>query len=360
MYNPRRMGPASRTFVLLFLVFVGFGWGCATKPAVQKSVPEENHPLHALIEPVSAFSDKEGVLSTLPEKGYLLKPLAKDVYFFSNGTDCTLFAVTADGVVLVDPLFGSAELIKKAMREVTELPVTVIVYSNDSPRHIGDASRFGDKVTVIAQEVIALRLKQNNPAKVPLPHMSFTTDYRLATEFMTLELHHIGGEGNGDTLVLVPDLKVGLLPDRAIPNWVPHLEKGEPIERRVLVLERLNQMDFLAYVPGHGDRPGSHDDLKRTLKFYEDGYRAFRFAAMRVFGEDAWLGTSIRVEPERLREKEDLLARECYRLLAMHWGGRLKGFRELGPAHCRAWVAKHIPPAPPADTAGGPKTGPQP
>ncbi|MGP0629827.1 hypothetical protein ACTRW9_08970 [Nitrospina sp. 32_T5] len=354
------MDLAGRAIVLLFLFLTGLGWGCASKPAVKKSAIEENHPLHALIPSVSAFSQQEGAPVTLPEKGYLLKPLAKDVYFFSNGTDCTLFAVTADGVVLADPLFGAAELIKKAMREVTELPVTVIIYSTDSVRHIGDASRFGDKVTVIAQEIIAASLKAHNPAQVPLPHMSFSTDYRLATEFMTLELHHIGGEDNGDTLVLVSDLKVGLLPDRAIPNWVPHLEKGEGIERRVLVLERLSQMEFTAYVPGHGDRPGSSDDLKRTLKFYEDGYRAFRFAAMRVFGEDAWLGTSIRVEADRLREKEDLLARECYRLLAMHWGGRLKGFRELAPQHCRAWVAKYIPQTPPEDTAGGPKTGPQP
>lgn len=360
MYNPRRAGSRKRTILPLFLVLLGLGWGCASQPAVQRTVPEENHPLHTLIGPVSALSQQEGTLTTLPEKGYLLKSMAQDVYFFSNGTDCTLFVVSSDGVVLIDPLFGSAELIKKAMREVTTLPVTAIVYSTDSPRHIGDATRFGKKATVIAHETIAARLKEHNPAQVPLPHMSFGTDYKLATESVTLELHHIGGEDNGDTLVLVPDRKVGLLPDRAIPNWVPHLEKGERIERRVLVLERLNQMDFLAYVPGHGDRPGSPEDLKRTLKFYEDGYRAFRFAVLRVFGEDAWLGTSLRVEPERLRAKQTVLARECYRLLAMHWGGRLKGFHELAPAHCHAWVDKHMPEPAKPESGTVPTTDAQP
>ncbi|CAI2717365.1 hypothetical protein [Nitrospina watsonii] len=342
---------------MFFLLLFGLGWGCASAPAVKKSVPSLHEDgLHHLLEQSRNAKQEQGVPSTLPKKGYLLKPLAEDVYFFTNGIDCTLFVVLPDGVVLVDPLQGAGELLQKALHEVTELPVTVIIYSTGSPRHIGDASRFGSKPTVIAQQKIADRLKESNPTQAPLPHMSFSNDYMLKTESLTLELHHVGGEITGDTLVVISERKVMLLPDRAIPNWVPHLERGEGIERRVLVLQRLSQMEFTAYVPGHGDRPGAPADLQRTLKFYEDGYRAFRFATMRVFGETAWEGTRLTVPPATLKEKRAVLERECYRLLKMNWGGRLSGFREFAPHHCRAWVTRHLPAEPKPEAGSQAKT----
>ena len=51
----------------------------------------------------------------LPKKGYLLKELAKDVYFFSNGVYNNLFVVTSEGVILTDPIRGAGPLLKKAM-----------------------------------------------------------------------------------------------------------------------------------------------------------------------------------------------------------------------------------------------------
>jgi glyoxylase-like metal-dependent hydrolase (beta-lactamase superfamily II) len=299
--------------------------------------------LHTLLDRHLKMQKGKGVTDTLPEKGYVLKTLGQDVYFFSNGTDGTLFVVVPEGVVLVDPLRGSGRLLAQAIREVTPQPVKYIIYSTHEARHIGDAYGFARGATIIAQRQTAERLKEQGGSKIPAPQLTFGTDYTLRTDSLSLELHHIGGKVNGETLVFVPEKKVVLLPDRALPHWVPHLEDGERIDHRVMVLERLNEMEFTAYVPGHGDRPGTRDDLQRTVKFYKDGYRAFRFAVMRVFGANAWEGTRLQIPPKALKEKYNTVARECYRLLAMNWAGNLNGFRELAPGHCRAWFQHHLP-----------------
>ena len=341
------MHPFGRCLTVLMYVLFGLGWGCASTGTPESPLPQAEtraEVLHTLLDRRLNELEDKGVARTLPQKGYVLKTLAQNVYFFSDGADCTMFVVVPEGVVLIDPLKGSGELLAKAIREVTPQPVKYIIYSTHEARHIGDAYRFAVNATVIAQRRIADRIKQNAASKISAPQLTFGTDYTLKTETLTLELHHIGGEVNGETLVLVTERQVVLMPDRALARWVPHLEDGERIDHRVMVLERLNQMDFTAYVPGHGDHPGTREDLERTLKFYKDGYRAFRFAVMRVFGSDSWAGTQLQIPPNALMEKRDTLARECYRLLAMNWAGRLHGFRELAPGHCHAWLRQHLPP----------------
>lgn len=348
MYNANSARrPFAWCLAVLFAVLSGLGWGCASNnagpPTAAPRAETNTEVLHVLLDRHWRSLKEKGSAANLPEKGYVLKELAKDVYFFSNGVDCTMFIVSQDGVVLIDPLRGSGPQLAKAIREVTPQPVKYIIYSTHEARHIGDAYGFAKGATIIAQRQTAERIQREGGGKIPAPQLTFGADYTLRTDAQSVELHHIGGAVNGDTLVFLPEKKVVFLPDRALPYWVPHLEDGEAMSLRVMVLERLNEMDFTAYVPGHGDRPGTRDDLERTLKFYKDGYRAFRFAVMRVFGANAWEGTRLQIPPKTLQEKQHVLERECYRLLAMKWAGTLKGFRELGPGHCHAWFRQHLP-----------------
>lgn len=351
MYNPNAVTiPFGRPLAILLFGLLVLAGGCASTGNPQAALAQaesKTQVLHILLDGhLNAQKDK-GVAPILPEKGYVLKPLAQDVYFFSNGADSTMFIVFPEGVVLIDPLQDSGELLAEAIREVTPRPVKYIIYSTHSARHIGDAHGFAGDATIVAQRQIAEALKQQEQepdgVQIPAPQLTFGADYTLRTENLSLELHHIGGAVNGETLVLVPERKVALLPDRALPGWVPHLDEDEPMDRRVMVLERLNEMEFTAYVPGHGDHPGTREDLDRTLAFYKDGYRAFRFAVMRVFGAKAWEGTQLQVPPSAMNKKRTTLERECYRLLAMKWAVRLHGFRELAPGHCHAWFRQHMP-----------------
>ncbi len=136
----------SRLLVLILAAW--FFFGCATSP-------ENSH--------VNNF-EPDGYYEPLPfigKKGYLIKQLASEVYFFSTGVYNNLFIVTSDGVVITDPIKGKGKLLKQAIREITSQPIRFMIYSHSHIDHIGDAHLFaGDGVQIVAQVKTGKALKK--------------------------------------------------------------------------------------------------------------------------------------------------------------------------------------------------------
>ena len=59
-------------------------------------------------------------LPSLGEKGYFVKQLSPEVYFFSTGTYNNIFIVTSEGIVITDPIKGKGKLLKHAIREISQ------------------------------------------------------------------------------------------------------------------------------------------------------------------------------------------------------------------------------------------------
>ena len=75
----------------------------------------------------------------IPEKGYLVEEIRDNLYWVTDGSYNTMFLVTDEGVVAIDapPSIGQNYL--KAIAEVTDKPVTYVIYSHAHLDHIGAA-----------------------------------------------------------------------------------------------------------------------------------------------------------------------------------------------------------------------------
>ena len=84
----------------------------------------------------------------LSDAGYLTEEIAENVHFVSDGTYSIIFAVTDDGVVVVDapPLMG--DKVTQAIAEKTDKPVSHVIYSHAHFDHIGAAAALFGNGTV--------------------------------------------------------------------------------------------------------------------------------------------------------------------------------------------------------------------
>ena len=71
----------------------------------------------------------------IPSKGYLVEEIRDGLFWITDGAYNTMFLVTDEGVVAVDapPTIGTNYL--KAISEVTDKPITHVIYSHDHIDH---------------------------------------------------------------------------------------------------------------------------------------------------------------------------------------------------------------------------------
>ena len=104
----------------------------------------------------------------IPAKGYLVQQIRDHLYWVTDGGYNTMFLVTDKGVIAVDapPTLGKNYL--KAIAEVTNKPVTYVIYSHAHIDHIGAAGMFPRNATYIAQEdLLRARSVAKNASMVP-------------------------------------------------------------------------------------------------------------------------------------------------------------------------------------------------
>src|ERR671914_363366 len=96
-----------------------------------------------------------------PEKGYFVEEIRDGLYWVTDGSYNTMFLVTDEGVVAIDapPSIGANYL--NAISEVTDKPITYVIYSHSHLDHIGAAaSIFPENATFIAHEKVAEELQR--------------------------------------------------------------------------------------------------------------------------------------------------------------------------------------------------------
>src|SRR5215813_5781466 len=117
---------------------------------------------------------------SIPSKGYLVQKIGDRLYSVSDGAYNTMFMVTDKGVVAVDapPSLGQKYLM--AISEVTNKPITYLIYSHAHIDHIGAAGLFPKNVTIIAQDETAHELQnakavaKNLTMVPPVPTITFS------------------------------------------------------------------------------------------------------------------------------------------------------------------------------------------
>jgi glyoxylase-like metal-dependent hydrolase (beta-lactamase superfamily II) len=133
-----------------------------------------------------------GVPTIPPEKGYFVHEIRGGLYWVTDGLYNTMFLVSSNGVIAVDPLPSLGPRYLKAIAEVTVKPVTHVIYSHEHTDHIGAASLFPKGAVYIAQQETAAILARRRDPRRPVPTVTFDTRYTLTVGDQTLVLEYQG------------------------------------------------------------------------------------------------------------------------------------------------------------------------
>ena len=345
MYNHTENLPGRDICALILLaLFLWAGTGCVAVP--EPSMQEKAIPAKTVESTVPEIAVPDGYVEPippLPKKGYLLKELARDVYFFSNGVYNNLFIVTTEGVILTDPIRGAGPLIKKAMAEVTTFPIKVMIYTHPHLDHIGDASLFEDGVKIIAHKETQKILQRYRDSARPVPQITFGEKSAIELGGVRVEMIYPGdGHSKGNIMVYLPQKKILMFVDVATPKSVPFKNFSTvDIYGQIVGLKRALQLDFETYVAGHLYRPGKRSEMEEVLKYYLASKRANAEAMRRVKIREVFQKSLSKDIERKMGEYYEAVAEECYRLLKPEWKPRLMGFEAFARGHCDTWTAFH-------------------
>jgi glyoxylase-like metal-dependent hydrolase (beta-lactamase superfamily II) len=284
---------------------------------------------------------------SIPAKGYLVEQIRDDLYWVTDGAYITMFLVTDNSVIAVDapPTLGENYL--KAIAEVTNKPVTHVIYSHAHIDHIGSAGIFPRNATYIAQQETAAELQRavsvaKNPSMVPpIPTVTYTENYTLQIGNQTLQLaYYDNNHTDGNVFIYAPKQKVLMLVDVIFPGWVPfpYLAIAKDVAGVIKAHDIvLNNYDFDTLVGGHLTRLGTRNDVIVQKEFVSDLQKAAAKANQEVrFGkivsevgssDNPWLIFSKYI---------DAVNANCVNSMLPKWETRLGGAREFMWTHCSA------------------------
>ncbi len=101
-----------------------------------------------------------------PVKGYRVQDLGKGLYMITDNAIQSMFLVYDRGVVVIDAPQNLATFIPKAIAEISDKPITHLIYSHSHADHIGGAKALGGHPIIIAHEETLRLLKRDaDPAR---------------------------------------------------------------------------------------------------------------------------------------------------------------------------------------------------
>ncbi len=194
-----------------------------------------------------------------------------NIYQFRNRFHNAVFAVTPEGVILVDSINKeAAEWLKAELKSQFDAEVKYLIFSHDHADHISGGEVFADTAVVIAhQQAKTDIIAEKRPTA--LPTVTYTDTMSIELGGTVAELSFVG-RNHSDNMTVVNFPAAGVLfavdfipvggiafadfPDAYIPEWLDSLK-------------RVERMDFDILVPGHG-RQGNMGSVTDFRLYLED------------------------------------------------------------------------------------------
>ena len=214
-------------------------------------------------------------------KGYRLQDLGKGLYMITDNAYQSMFLVYESGVVVVDAPPSYAQYIPRGIAEVTDKPITHLIYSHSHYDHIGGAKSLGGHPTIIAQEETKRLLLRANDPNRPIPTVTFKDKYTLKVGSKTLELSYHGvAHEPGNIFIYAPAQRTLMVVDVVFPGWMPwrRFALAQDVPGFFAQVKEINDMDWDTLVAGHVERTGTHADVAMQLEFMNDLRSAARKA----------------------------------------------------------------------------------
>ncbi|HAY5615425.1 TPA: MBL fold metallo-hydrolase [Escherichia coli] len=211
---------------------------------------------------------------------YILQKIGERTYYVQSYFYSTTFYVGDKGVLLFDAPEGRGKYLLQAIRDVTPLPVTALVYSHYHVDHIGDspfwndeAKKEGVNLRIIASKATAEKMQFMNSRLPVATQVLSKKDDQFKFEKQTIELHRFVKAGHTDdhSVWLLKQEKVAHSPDLLNPDQLPMM--GFAVSDTLVYhdsnLRQVEMLDWKYFIGGHGNI-GSHDDFKFQRQFLND------------------------------------------------------------------------------------------
>lgn len=259
------------------------------------------------------------------EKGYFVAEIADNVFWLIGSGYQTIFVTTGQGVVAVDAPSPIGEKYLDAINEVTDEPITHMIYSHHHQDHTGAAGQiFSSDITYISHQETADVLAQEADPNRPVPNQTFEGALEtINIGSQTIELHHLGNfHSNGDLLIFLPEQKVAMLVDLLRPGASPYKAFGvtPDIDLYLEIHDVLQDYDFDVLVSGHTEILATKDHIKTNKEFTQD--------VMEYALEALQNGDSDPVE-------------SCVSMSMNKWNSTLAGLDTFMADHCQAMIDYH-------------------
>jgi glyoxylase-like metal-dependent hydrolase (beta-lactamase superfamily II) len=264
-----------------------------------------------------------------PAKGYRLQDLGSGLYLITDNAYQSMFLVYDKGVVVIDAPPPYAAHIPKAIAEVTDRPITHLVYSHSHSDHIGGAKSLGGNPVIVAHEETLRLLKRAADPNRPLPTVTFRDTYTLRAGTQVLELsYHGNAHEPGNIFVHAPAQRVLMVVDVVFPGWMPwrRFALAQDVPAYLAQVEEIGRLDWDTLVGGHVARTGTHADVDAQIEFDRDVRQAAAAAlASTKLGEG--LNPLDAANPWAVFDNYiDRVAGQCVSALTPKWSSRLGGF----------------------------------
>ncbi len=224
---------------------------------------------------------------------FVVQALTERTYFVANGTHNATFYVSDKGVMLIDPLSGgSGKSVIEAIKSVTDLPITALVYTHYHLDHLGDAQIFVDnakkeniKLAIIAPQAVADQVaRYGNQIPVPTKIVSTKKGYFIFDGLKVSVSSANDTHSIDNSMFLLEGEKVLHYADAIEPeDFIPYFRLVgaldiAPLEKN---LNKIQKMDWEYLNAGHAN-VGSRKDIKKHLTLIND----IRDAVNMAFSEE--------------------------------------------------------------------------
>ena len=268
---------------------------------------------------------------------YDLQEIKNGVYMMSADGYNSMFLVTGEGAVVVDAPPGIGDKIFAAVLEVTDEPITHLIYSHGHKDHIGAAHLF-ENVTVIAHNETSKTLKERNDPDRPVPDRNFTREMNLQIGDQVLQLLYPGPyHEQGNIFVYLPEHKVLMAVDHVVPGGVPwkHLSNTPDVPAFIKSIDQALAMDFDVFVPGHGPT-GTRQDVIVQHEYVAD----LRENAIAALNEVNFTESTRGVQGSNAMTEAyfNALTKSCADKIDAKWQGRLEGVGVWTDEHCEKMI----------------------
>jgi glyoxylase-like metal-dependent hydrolase (beta-lactamase superfamily II) len=272
----------------------------------------------------------------LSERGWLI----------GDGGYNNMVLVGDKGVILCDAPPSYGPRLMPAIRSITDLPVTHLIYSHEHVDHTAGAGAIEPRPEIIASAATAELLHRRGDSARPVPTRVVNGRERLTLHGIDIDIvtgppaHSID-----TTYILVPRERLLMAVDIVYPGWMPYKDLGVSIDLPGVVQahETLLGFDFDTLVAGHVDRAGTRADVQTSLELYRD----LADSAQRAY---AALGFPqyLTATPSRLTswERHELYERELVKRMVAEirprWINRLRGVDTYLEDNCWAMMETFV------------------